>query len=187
MAHPKPRGRVYKNLSQETVYRTLTRSNYHLALNHMDESAGQYSMEARHPFLDLRLIEFFLSIPAEIKLADGYRKTFFQRALQPMMPWPIREVEDERCFIPEVDKDKERILGAGRLRSYLMHADAQIFDYVSFSQIDAMTAVDSKNWNTHFALLLRLSILEKWFQNNFPKKELQKEIQHEWNCSPLSA
>ncbi len=49
-----------------------------------------FSLEARHPFMDKRLIEFCLALPAEQKLFNGYGRMVMRRALEGILPEKVQ-------------------------------------------------------------------------------------------------
>jgi len=48
--------------------------------------AAQSSLEARHPLLDVRLVEFCLGIPWQLKAHRGWTKNILRLAMQPYLP-----------------------------------------------------------------------------------------------------
>lgn len=72
-----PRGRQLAGIRHPNVAAALER--YH----RVAEAAG---IEARHPFMDVRLVEFCLALPIEQKLRDGWSKRIVRRAAEPWLP-----------------------------------------------------------------------------------------------------
>ncbi|HEX4823040.1 MAG TPA: asparagine synthase-related protein [Candidatus Polarisedimenticolaceae bacterium] len=60
------------------------------ALERYHRVAASAGIEARHPFLDRRLVEWSLSIPWDLKLRDGWSKWIVRRALRDVVPDAIR-------------------------------------------------------------------------------------------------
>ena len=56
----------------------------------VDLGAAGYSIEARHPFMDKRLIEFCLSLPPEQKLDRGWTRAIMRRAMKGILPPEIQ-------------------------------------------------------------------------------------------------
>lgn len=61
-----------------------------LALSSMDRMSGLFGVEPRYPFLDARLVELCLAIPADQKLRGGYNRDLVRRALNDLLPPEIR-------------------------------------------------------------------------------------------------
>jgi asparagine synthase (glutamine-hydrolysing) len=51
-----------------------------------DRAAAAFSIEARYPFFDRRLVELSLSIPAAQKLAGGWPRLILRQAMQGVLP-----------------------------------------------------------------------------------------------------
>jgi asparagine synthase (glutamine-hydrolysing) len=61
-----------------------------LVLEQFDRAAAACSIEERHPFMDKRLIEFCLSLPAEYKLSQGWGRFILRQGLAGILPEAIR-------------------------------------------------------------------------------------------------
>lgn len=55
-------------------------------LHYGDRGSMTYSVESRFPFLDYRMIEFWLSLPEKYKLNDGWTKILARKALAEELP-----------------------------------------------------------------------------------------------------
>jgi asparagine synthase (glutamine-hydrolysing) len=71
---------------REYHWRALTQGALTFNLEQMDRYAAAFSIEARHPFLDKRLIEFCLALPSEQKLNQGWSRVVMRRALANVLP-----------------------------------------------------------------------------------------------------
>jgi asparagine synthase (glutamine-hydrolysing) len=63
-----------------------------------DKNSMWFSLEARVPFLDHRLVERILSLPPEKIIKDGYTKFFFREAMSGTLPEKIRLRKDKVGF-----------------------------------------------------------------------------------------
>jgi asparagine synthase (glutamine-hydrolysing) len=54
-----------------------------------DHISAHIGVEQRHPFLDVRLIEFCLSLPEEFSLRDGWTRWILRRAMEDVVPQEI--------------------------------------------------------------------------------------------------
>jgi asparagine synthase (glutamine-hydrolysing) len=59
-------------------------------LEQVDRYAAIFSLEMRHPFMDKRLIEFCLALPAEQKLSQGFGRVIMRRALAGILPEAVQ-------------------------------------------------------------------------------------------------
>lgn len=162
---PPLRLRPFGRLSQDKSYEALFEPLISLGLAQMEESAERFGMEIRHPFLDLRLVEFFLSIPPQVKLADGYRKGFIQRSLEKIMPFPVKKADNEKCHIPFAKKDVREKIERMRLQKFLARPQSLLYDYVDYRALHKMLRLSAIN----FPFFWRLVRLEVWLENHFGK------------------
>lgn len=174
---PPPRLRPFGRLAQDEAYHALFEPQIPLALAQMEEAAGRYGMEISHPFLDLPLIEFFLSIPPEIKMEGGYRKNFIQRSLARIMPFPIREEDDERSYIPFPDLQSRKTLEISRLQRYLSDPGNLIYDaYADYAGVQTLLNPAAASLN--IPLLWRLVRLEHWLRAFWGKSVFINDFEH---------
>ncbi|MDJ0736123.1 MAG: lasso peptide isopeptide bond-forming cyclase [Nostocaceae cyanobacterium] len=68
----------------------LTQGILPYTLEEVDQYAAIFSLETRHPFLDKRLIEFCLALPAEQKLSQGFGRMVMRRALAGILPETVQ-------------------------------------------------------------------------------------------------
>jgi asparagine synthase (glutamine-hydrolysing) len=157
--------RMFPTMCQEASYRAITEPAFAQALTTMDAAAAAHSMEVRHPFLDRRLIEFFLSVPGAPKVRRGYRKMFLQQALRPISPWPVRPAETNEMLVPPMPPEVWRSVDEARLREILFHPGALVFEYVDRREAerirDRYLAGEVRCRN----LLWRFAALEHWLQD----------------------
>jgi asparagine synthase (glutamine-hydrolysing) len=68
-------------------------------LRYEDRNSMAFSLEARLPFLDYRLIELSFRLPAEALVAHGRTKALLRDALGPRLPDAVRERPDKIGFL----------------------------------------------------------------------------------------
>lgn len=68
----------------------LNQGIFAYTLEQVDRYAARFSLEVRHPFMDKRLIEFCLALPAEQKLSQGFGRMVMRRALAGILPEAIQ-------------------------------------------------------------------------------------------------
>lgn len=76
--------------AREEHWRALTHGILSFVLEQLDRCAAAFSLEMRHPFMDKRLIEFCLSLPAEQKLNQGWSRMILRRALTDILPAEVQ-------------------------------------------------------------------------------------------------
>lgn len=68
-------------------------------LHYEDRNAMAFSIEARVPFLDHRLVEFAFALPHRLKLHQGETKWVLRRALADLLPPAIAQRQDKMGFV----------------------------------------------------------------------------------------
>jgi asparagine synthase (glutamine-hydrolysing) len=81
----------------------LTHGIFPFTLEQIDRYAAHFSLEARHPFMDKRLIEFCLALPAEQKMSQGFGRVVMRRALSNILPETIQWRMSKADFSPNFD------------------------------------------------------------------------------------
>ncbi|NJM71422.1 MAG: lasso peptide isopeptide bond-forming cyclase [Scytonema sp. RU_4_4] len=76
--------------AKEQHWRGLTQGVLPYTLERADQYAAMFSLEARHPFMDKRLIEFCLALPSEQKLYQGWGRMVMRRALKGILPEKVQ-------------------------------------------------------------------------------------------------
>lgn len=71
-------------------YQGLTHGVLPFVLEQMDRITATFGIEERHPFMDKRLVEFCLSLPAEQKLRHGWGRFVMRAGLADALPEKIR-------------------------------------------------------------------------------------------------
>ncbi len=67
-------------------------------LHNVDRVSMAHSVEIRSPFLDYRLIEFSLCLPASLKILNGTHKYILRKAAQNILPAKVLERKDKMGF-----------------------------------------------------------------------------------------
>jgi asparagine synthase (glutamine-hydrolysing) len=75
---------------QEEHWRTLTSGGLSYVLELNDKTAAAWTLDARHPFMDKRLIEFCLAVPAHQKLHRGWSRRILREAMNGILPEAVR-------------------------------------------------------------------------------------------------
>lgn len=70
----------------QLLYHALIRDSIPSLLHYEDRNSMAYSIEARVPFLDHRLVEFGLGLPPHLKIRGPETKVIMRRALQGILP-----------------------------------------------------------------------------------------------------
>lgn len=143
----------YRGTLSEVLKTDLMQANLPYLLHWEDRTSMAFSIEARVPFLDYRVVEFLASLPADQKIRNGVTKFILRKAIRGLVPEAIRCRMDKKGFAtPEevwMQGDmSERVLDiltseTFRNRPY-WDADAVAENYRSFLQ--GKTPYSSEIW-----------------------------------------
>jgi len=68
----------------------LTHSGISAGMEGFDRVAARFGVEPRHPWSDVSLVEFYLSLPLRQKIRQGWTKYLVRQACAPWLPEPVR-------------------------------------------------------------------------------------------------
>jgi asparagine synthase (glutamine-hydrolysing) len=138
------------------------------ALTHYeDRNSMASSIEVRLPFLDYRLVDFLVDLPAEFKLKNGWSKSILRESIHEL-PDEIRWRRDKKGFVtPEEEWMK------GEFGAYIIdfmknsrHLEGlQILDTTKF--IDSVHQFKKGNKWVSYGDIFRVFITEKWLSSQF--------------------
>jgi asparagine synthase (glutamine-hydrolysing) len=84
---------------QERLLQEETAFNLQQLLHYEDRNSMAFSIEARVPFVDYRVVEYALSIPATYKIHNGWSKYPLRRAAEGILPKEIQWRKDKMGFV----------------------------------------------------------------------------------------
>ncbi len=142
------------------LYQTIVRDTIPGLLHYEDRNSMAYGIEARVPFLDHRLVEFALGVPAGLKIRPPETKWFMRRAVRGLLP---DEVVDRR------DKLGYPTPFAAWLRGPLRsEIEAFLFDrvirreWLDPGRVRQMWRYHQQGWANFDAAIYRLITAEQW-------------------------
>ncbi len=98
------RPREFCSRIKQHSYELIKFTNLPGILRQVDRNSMAFSVEARVPFLDYRLVEFLFSLPSNFILKNGYTKYTYREAMRGIIPEKIRLRTDKRGFkMPDRD------------------------------------------------------------------------------------
>ena len=93
----------FNNIFNNHLYENLIYYALPQLLHYEDRNSMAFSIEARVPFLDYRLVEFMFSIPSNQKIGSGYTKVVLRNAMKGIIPELIRKRRDKMGFVTPED------------------------------------------------------------------------------------
>jgi asparagine synthase (glutamine-hydrolysing) len=82
----------------DRLYYDLTRDVIPSLLHYEDRNSMAFSIEARTPFLDYRLVEYAFSLAGDTKLEGGQLKGLLRRAMRGVTPDPVLDRSDKKGY-----------------------------------------------------------------------------------------
>jgi asparagine synthase (glutamine-hydrolysing) len=152
-------------LRQETVA-----TNLPALLRYEDRNSMRFSIEARVPFLDYRVVEYLASLPLDQKLRGGVTKRVLRRAIRGLVPEAIRCRMDKMGFVTpeevwmgrELAPLVEEVFASTSFRSRpYWDADAVAADFTRFRAGKA-----PYSWE-----VFRILVTELWLRLFFDERE----------------
>jgi len=96
---PEPKVFAPTSTLRDTAVQQLKYTSLPMLLHYEDRNSMAHSIEARVPFLDYRLVELVLSLPAKAKLGGGWSKKVLRDAMSGILPEKIKNRIDKMSFV----------------------------------------------------------------------------------------
>jgi asparagine synthase (glutamine-hydrolysing) len=98
-----PRPDKFRDSLNDYLYQMFRFTSLPGLLHYEDRNSMAFSVEARLPFLDYRLVEYLFSLPSEQKIKEGVTKVILRKALKGVLPEEIRDRHDKMGFVTPED------------------------------------------------------------------------------------
>lgn len=152
----------YKDLP-DLMYRHMTKYNLPALLRYEDKNSMAFSLEARVPFLDHKLIEYASSLPITQKLRNGWTKLILRNAMIGILPEKTRNRRRKIAFatpqatwLKELEKEIREVFASSQFRERKYFKQSVILN-----KADEFFAGKSRY---HQEILWRILNLELWFR-----------------------
>lgn len=87
--------RLFSNSLTQKLYDDLVRFSIPALLRYEDRNSMAFSLEARVPFLDHRLVEFCFALPNEFKILPPHTKLVLRKAMNGRLPASVTRRQDK--------------------------------------------------------------------------------------------
>ncbi|NET08633.1 MAG: asparagine synthase [Symploca sp. SIO2B6] len=124
-------------------YQGITSDNLLDSTEQVDGISAALGIEPRHPFLDKRLVELCLAVPAHLKFCHGFGRGVMRRAMKDILPEDVRrrgsKVDFYGFIISEMETDERSLIEGCLLEknselSRYLDTDALYREYQDFSK-----------------------------------------------------
>ncbi len=89
---------TYSEVLNQKLYNDLTQYSIPALLRYEDRNSMAFSLEARVPFLDHRLVEFCFLLPFHYKISPPHTKLLLRRAMNGYLPLEVMERRDKMGY-----------------------------------------------------------------------------------------
>jgi asparagine synthase (glutamine-hydrolysing) len=160
----------YQGTLDEVLHRELLSTNLPALLHYEDRNSMAFSIEARVPYLDVKVAEYIASLPFKEKIKNGVTKAVLRRAIKGLVPESIRCRQDKMGFVTPEEcwmktELKQFVLEILSSRSFKSRpywdADAVAKNYLAF--LEGTSAYSFDIW--------RIICTELWFRKFFDSRE----------------
>ncbi|MHB8642304.1 MAG: asparagine synthase (glutamine-hydrolyzing) [Gaiellaceae bacterium] len=131
---PEPNSAHFPDRLRNLLHVILTTRGLPELLRYEDRSSMAHSLEARVPFLDVRLVELMFSIEGSEKIRNGRTKDVLRRALGDLLPPKVRDRTDKLGFVTPEGRFMRSSLGE------LAHEVFASPEFAARGFVDARTA-----------------------------------------------
>jgi asparagine synthase (glutamine-hydrolysing) len=126
-------------------------------LRYEDKNSMAFSVEARLPFLDHRLVEYIFSIPFDYLIKDGWTKNVLRQSMKNKIPEDIRLRKGKLAFsVPQ----KQWLVQLKPLITETFKENFRSGRYINKEKV--LSLLESGNYNDK--LVFRAFNLEKWMK-----------------------
>lgn len=146
----------------------LTQGAIPLALEQVDRYTAAFGLEARHPFLDKRVVEFCLALPADQKFSRGWSRRIIRRALVNILPkqvqWRASKADGTANF-----RNGLKTLHRSLIEEVMLHQLEHIEAYVNtefLKQTYQRVIADDNATDDDYIALWKAVALALWLQNH---------------------
>lgn len=87
--------KLFENTLSQKLYDDLTRFSIPPLLRYEDRNSMAFSLEARVPFLDHRLVEYCFALPNQFKIDPPHTKLVLRKAMNGRLPKSVTERQDK--------------------------------------------------------------------------------------------
>lgn len=142
----------------------LSASIYPFALGVADRATAMFGIERRQPFMDKRLVEFCLALPAEQKLRNGWPRLIARNALANILPREVQWRAGKADHSPNfhhglVTADKRALEGL------ILSSPGRLIEYVDDVRLRAIHQNYMRRPNNRDGgILWRAAVLARWLE-----------------------
>jgi asparagine synthase (glutamine-hydrolysing) len=151
-----------KSTLKSVSLRDIEQLSYPPLLRYEDRNSMAFSIEARVPFMDYRLVEFLYSMPPEYLIRKGFTKAILRDSLKDILPQEIRKRKSKLGFETPESKWLQGPLKK-YFKDYFFNMQNPYLNNIRIYE-EFLCFPNSKLFSTDFT---RFYIFDRWYQLNF--------------------
>ena len=146
----------------EFLYHLLFDTKLNSLLHTEDRNSMAYSIEARVPFLDHRLVEFSFTLSNDDRYHMGVSKFILRESLKELLPAKVYQRKDKKGFVTPGETKWLR----GPLKHYLEEMKHANYDFLHMDRVRQLITEYERGSNKNVRLIWRLMTLHIWLEKN---------------------
>lgn len=151
------RTRSYSERKQHWAALHLGAGSVAAILEEISHLTAMCGGERIHPFYDVRLMEYCLSMPADQKLRDGWTRSILRRSMRGVLPPAIQQRTSKGDLSPNFARG---LIQNERLHALLENGPDELDHYIDRTVL--RTAIDRNDVSTQWAVGVLSAWLQRW-------------------------
>jgi len=152
-----------RDIFRDTLVHDLTFSALPEYLRYEDRNSMAFTLESRLPFMDYRLVEWAMSLPAELKIKGAVSKRVLREMARPFIPESIVERKDKMGFVSPQEQWQRDVLIP--VLDAVFARDLQaLFPFLDGEQARTIYSEYQSGRNDNWAWIWRVACLTWWYQ-----------------------
>jgi asparagine synthase (glutamine-hydrolysing) len=152
-----------RDIFRDALVRNLTFSALPEYLRYEDRNSMAFTLESRLPFMDYRLVEWAMSLPAEMKIDGVISKRILREIARPLIPQAVAERKDKMGFVSPQEQWQRDVL-APSLDAVFARDLQALFPFLDGKQTKAIYREYQARNNENWAWVWRVACLTWWYQ-----------------------
>lgn len=157
------RASVHQPTERLAHLKMLTDGMIATSLEVLNRGISAFGLEPGLPYLDRRLVEFFLSLPPEQKFRHGWNRWIVRNAFKGLLPEKIRTRVDKGDLGHNFDRSLRKF-DLERLNDLLRPTQSRIREYVDSAFLDRTLGRFSDGRDNETTFLWSAAVLETWLR-----------------------
>ncbi len=152
-------GDIFRN----ALVRNLTFSALPEYLRYEDRNSMAFTLETRLPFMDYRLVEWAMSLPADLKIEGVESKRVLREMARPLIPASVTDRTDKMGFVSPQEEWQRTVLGPSLDAVFSQDLQA-VFPFLNLRRSRAKYEAYQAGRNNDWTWVWRVACLYWWHE-----------------------